>query len=133
MIRARLAHTVIRHSRFESVRHVFGYRGYPGYSRLVDVDDLPMPPRLVRPFSGFAMGDRLGDPAAALRRNVDACLAEAGIALHGGRILTLGNAREHAKTLAVTCGWGLPCAMSAVNEAHRNDRPWTRRHYDAAA
>ncbi|WP_458689781.1 DUF1365 domain-containing protein [Nocardia tengchongensis] len=90
MTRARLVHTVIGHTRLEPVRHAFTYRSY---SWLVDLDDLPVLPWLLRPFAGFEARDHLGDPATTMRGNVESYLAAAGIDLGGGRILMLANAR----------------------------------------
>ncbi|MVU77577.1 DUF1365 family protein [Nocardia sp. ET3-3] len=90
MTRARLVHTVIRHTRLEPVRHAFRYRSY---SWLVDLDELPAPPWWLRPFADFRTRDHLGDPHATLRGNVEAYLADHDIDLRGGKILMLGNAR----------------------------------------
>lgn len=90
MTRARLVHTVIRHTRREPVRHAFRYRSY---SWLVDLDELPALPWWLSRFADFRTRDRLGDPDATLRRNVEAYLAEHDIHLRGGQILMLGNAR----------------------------------------
>ncbi|MEC3953754.1 DUF1365 domain-containing protein [Nocardia sp. CDC153] len=90
MTRARLVHTVIRHTRLEPVHHAFRYRSY---SWLVDLDELPALPWWLRRFADFRTRDRLGDPHATLRHNVEGYLAEHGIDLSGGQILMLGNAR----------------------------------------
>lgn len=90
MTRARLVRTVIRHSRREPVRHLFTYRSY---SWLVDLDEMPTPGWLLRPFAGFAARDHLGDPSASVRANVVDYLAGQGIDLRGGQILMLANAR----------------------------------------
>lgn len=90
MTRARLVRTVIGHTRREPMRHSFTYRSY---SWLVDLDDLPVLPRPLRPFAGFEVRDHLGDPRATVRRNIETDLAENGIDLGGGRILMLTNAR----------------------------------------
>ncbi|WP_054814944.1 DUF1365 domain-containing protein [Nocardia arizonensis] len=87
---ARIVRTRIRHVRIAPLRHEFRYRSY---SWLVDLDDMPAPPRWLRPFADFRAADHLGDPAATLRRNVEDYLAEHDIDLRGGRVLMLTNAR----------------------------------------
>ena len=54
---------------------------------LVDVDDLPVLPRPLRPFTRFESRDHLGDPAVSLAENARAALAENG--LRADRILLL--------------------------------------------
>ncbi|MGW4122464.1 DUF1365 domain-containing protein [Nocardia sp. NPDC004711] len=90
MTRPRLVRTVIRHDRREPIRHGFAYRSY---SWLVDLDEVPVPPRPLRALMGFHARDHLGDPAATLRDNVIGYLAEQGIDCRGGQILMLANAR----------------------------------------
>ncbi len=78
--------TQVSHLRKIPIRNAFRYR-----SRwwLVDVDDLPQLPALLRPFVRFEARDHLGDPAATLRQNVDAHLATEGIDLEGGQVRML--------------------------------------------
>lgn len=90
MTTAGIVRTRIRHVRTTPIQHRFGYRSY---SWLVDVDDLPTLPGLLRPFARFLARDHLGDPRASIRENLDNYLAEAGVDLGGGRILMLANAR----------------------------------------
>ncbi|MGW4531940.1 DUF1365 domain-containing protein [Nocardia sp. NPDC004340] len=90
MTRARLARTVIHHTRLEPVRHAFTYRSY---SWLVDLDELPELAWPWRWFASFRARDHLGAPDATLRANVIDYLAAAGIELGDGRILMLANAR----------------------------------------
>lgn len=68
------------------LRNEFRYR-----SRwwLVDVDSLPVVPRLLRRFVSFEAGDHVGDPGRSLRENVERHLADEGIDLGGGRISLL--------------------------------------------
>lgn len=82
--------TVIMHRRHVPLRHGFRYRSY---SWLVDLDDLPRPPRWLRPLAGFRAADHLGRPDLTLRQNLDAYLAGHDVHLRGGRILMLANAR----------------------------------------
>jgi cyclopropane fatty-acyl-phospholipid synthase-like methyltransferase/DUF1365 family protein len=77
----------ISHVRAEPVRHDVRHRSYLWF---VDLDDLPDHGVLAR----FEARDHLGDPAASLRANIDAFLAEHGIDLRGGRITMLANARS---------------------------------------
>ncbi|MEU7764292.1 DUF1365 domain-containing protein [Nocardia sp. NPDC049190] len=87
---AQIVRTRIRHVRLAPVRHEFRYRSY-GW--LVDLDDLPRLPHLLRPLAGFRAADHLGDPRNTLRENVDDFLATHGIDLRGGTVRMLTNAR----------------------------------------
>ncbi len=83
--------TTITHVRRAPVQHRFQYRGYSWY---VDVDDLPKPPRWLRPFAHFDAGDHLtGTSDDTLRRRVESFLTEQGMPLPGGRITALLQAR----------------------------------------
>lgn len=80
------------------VRHVRQGAGandftYGTYQWLVDLDDLPRLPRMLRPLAAFRAADHLGDPDLSLRENVDRYLRGQGVDLRGGRILMLANAR----------------------------------------
>jgi uncharacterized protein len=79
----------ITHVRAHPIRRSFRYRSYLW---LVDLDELPRVPLLLRPFARFRAGDHLGDPACSIRANVDAYLARQGISLAGGRVVMLGHA-----------------------------------------
>ena len=87
---AALYDTQIAHVRHTPVRNAFSYRSY---SWLVDIDDLPRPPRPLRALAQFRAEDHLGEPGRTLRQNVDALLWTHDIDLRGGRILMLANAR----------------------------------------
>jgi uncharacterized protein len=83
--------TTITHSRQAPVRHSFEYRSYSWY---VDVDALPSLPWWLRPFARFDAGDHLaGRPGDSLRDRVDTFLADKEVALPGGRITALVQAR----------------------------------------
>ncbi len=82
--------TRIAHVRHTPLRNAFSYRSY---AWLVDLDDLPRPPRSLRALAQFRAEDHLGEPDRTLRQNVDALLALHGVDLSGGRILMLANAR----------------------------------------
>jgi DUF1365 family protein len=62
---------------------------------LVDLDDVPTPPRrLGRLAPQFATRDHFGDPDASIRANVERYLAAGEVELVGGRILMLTNPRS---------------------------------------
>ncbi len=79
----------ITHVRTEPARRSFSYGSYLW---LVDPDDLPPVPRLLRPLAGFRARDHLGAPGGTIRDNVDAYLARHGVDLAGGRVLMLASA-----------------------------------------
>src|SRR5689334_19811977 len=78
-----LYRTQITHLRRAPVHHYFEHRGYCWY---VDIDELPEPPRWLRPLATFESGD-------SIRQRIEASLATHGIDLHGGRITALLQAR----------------------------------------
>ncbi|MGN6782276.1 MAG: FAD-dependent oxidoreductase [Marmoricola sp.] len=75
--------TTIRHNRTAPLRSAFSYRST---SWLVDLDDLPG--------NGFQARDHVGDPDRSIRQNIEAVLAEHGIAWQGGRIRMLTQPRS---------------------------------------
>jgi DUF1365 family protein len=81
---------VVRHDRFERLRRSFSHHVYLW---LVDLDDLPLLPRPLRPFTRFQARDHLGDPRRSIRENVGTYLSNRGLDLSGGRVLMLANAR----------------------------------------
>lgn len=80
--------SVVRHTRSSTVKRGFGYRGYYW---LVDVDQLPKLPRMLRPFARFEAADHLGDPAGTLAGNIRKLLADNHI--HADRIVLLTSPR----------------------------------------
>jgi len=64
---------------------------YSTCSWLVDVDDLPVLPRLLRPLARFLPSDHLGDPSATIAVNARSALAEQG--LDAAKILLLTSPR----------------------------------------
>jgi uncharacterized protein len=80
----------LTHSRLQGVPHTFRYTVYLW---LVDVDELPCPPRPLTLLLSFDPRDHLGVPGRPLRANLDDYLAANGIALDGGRILMLAQPR----------------------------------------
>ena len=87
---AAIYRTGIRHVRRDPVENAFTYRSY---SWFVDLDDLPVLPRWLRPLAGFHAKDHLGDPTASIRDNVDRFLAANGEQHDGGKVTMLTNAR----------------------------------------
>jgi uncharacterized protein len=79
----------ITHVRTQPARRSFRYGSYLW---LVDLDDLPPVPGLLRPLAGFRARDHLGGPGGTIRGNVDAYLARHGVDLAGGRVLMLASA-----------------------------------------
>lgn len=91
MLTPALYRTRITHLRRAPVHHYFEHKGYSWY---VDIDELPQLPRWLRPFAGFDAADHFeGQPHDTLRQRVDAFLAERDIALPGGRVNALLQAR----------------------------------------
>jgi DUF1365 family protein len=81
---------VVTHVRTERMTRDFANKVYLW---LVDLDDLPVLPRWLRPFARFAAADHLGSPEHTIRQNLDAWLARQDVDLHGGQVLMLANAR----------------------------------------
>lgn len=81
----------LRHVRQGPVRNDFAYRTQLW---LLDLDNLPRLPRLLKPLATFRSADHSGDPTASLRENVDRYLSEQGVDLRGGRVLMLSAARS---------------------------------------
>ena len=95
MLKAALYRTRITHLRRAPVHHYFEHRGYSWY---VDLDDLPQPPRWLRPFARFDARDHFwasknGVSNDSLRQRIDEFLADRGIDLAGGRVTALMQAR----------------------------------------
>ncbi|MFD5826212.1 DUF1365 domain-containing protein [Lentzea sp. NPDC060358] len=81
---------LITHSRRELIDRSFHHRAYMW---LVDLDELPRLPWWVKPFAKFEARDHLGSPDRTIRENLEEWLAGHGIALGGGQVLMLANAR----------------------------------------
>ena len=69
---------------------VFRYRVHHW---LVDLDDLPSQPRLLRPLAGFHAADHLGSADRSIRENLVSWLARHDVDLGGGRVLMLTTPR----------------------------------------
>jgi DUF1365 family protein len=85
-----LCFTTVGHERTVPLQHAFSYR-QPMW--LVDVDQLPSVPRWARSLLRFDAADHFGDPDATIRANVDAFLAEHGVAAPA-RVVLLANPRS---------------------------------------
>lgn len=81
----------VTHRRAGPVAHAFRHRTYQW---LVDLDDVPVLPRPLRPLAEFASADHLGDPSLTIKANVEQYLAGNGVRLGpNSRIVMLANAR----------------------------------------
>ncbi|MFF4102818.1 DUF1365 domain-containing protein [Streptomyces sp. NPDC001903] len=80
----------VRHTRSAPVRYALGHRTYLW---LVDVDDLPDLPRILRPFARFDARDHFSGDAPGLRAGLDAYLTSQGVHSADGRALMLAHAR----------------------------------------
>lgn len=87
---AAIYRTSISHVRKTPLKNAFTYRSY---SWFVDVDRLPVLPRMLRPLADFRAADHLGDPGASIRSNVERFLRTRGIEPDGGAIRMLTSAR----------------------------------------
>ncbi|MFJ3913616.1 DUF1365 domain-containing protein [Streptomyces vinaceus] len=82
--------TEVRHTRSTPVTYAMRHRTYLW---LVDVDDLPDLPRLLRPFARFDPRDHFSGDASSLRAGLDAYLAAQGVLGADGRVVMLAHAR----------------------------------------
>jgi uncharacterized protein len=80
----------IRHVRTAPLANSFSYASYQW---LVDLDDMPRLPRVLRPLADFRPADHLGDSARTIRQNVGSFLSGNGVDLAGGRVVMLASAR----------------------------------------
>ncbi|CAM5646556.1 hypothetical protein STANM337S_06470 [Streptomyces tanashiensis] len=78
------------HTRVTPVRYGFRHRTY---FWLVDIDDLPDLPRLLRPLARFDPRDHFGGTAPTLRAGLDRFLTANGVPDADGPALMLGHAR----------------------------------------
>ncbi|WP_328306537.1 DUF1365 domain-containing protein [Streptomyces sp. NBC_00442] len=81
---------VVSHVRTAPLRHAFSHRTYMW---LVDLDELPILPRALRPLARFEARDHFAGTDTTLRAGLDRFLAARGVRLHGGRVLMLAQAR----------------------------------------
>ncbi|MFF0427945.1 DUF1365 domain-containing protein [Streptomyces sp. NPDC004520] len=80
----------IAHTRVTPLRHRLRHRTYMW---LVDLDDLPVLPRPLRPLARFDPADHFDGDAPTLRAGLDARLAAHGVHDADGRVLMLAHAR----------------------------------------
>ncbi|MEU8777093.1 DUF1365 domain-containing protein [Streptomyces sp. NPDC048606] len=80
----------MRHTRVTPFTYALGHRTYMW---LVDLDRLPVLPRLLRPLARFDPRDHFGGDAPTLRAGLDAYLASRGVHDADGRVLMLAHAR----------------------------------------
>jgi len=93
---ARIYHAIVGHRRNANAPGaVSRHFSYSSYCWLVDVDDLPVLPRWLRPFARFRPGDHLGDPGGDLASNARALLAEHDLTADRILLLTCPRVAGH--------------------------------------
>lgn len=117
-----LVEGTVGHTRRTPLRHRFTYRVYQW---LVDLDDLPRMPRLLRPFSTFRAADHIGDPDASIRANIETFCRAQGTDIAGHRVLMLANARVLGHTFdplsvfwAIAPDGSLTCIVAEVHNTY---------------
>lgn len=117
-----LVEGTVGHTRRTPLRHRFSYRVYQW---LVDVDDLPRMPRLLRPFSTFRAADHIGDPEATIRANIERFCHAQGVDVSGHRLVMLANARVLGHTFdplsvfwAIAPDGSLTCIVAEVHNTY---------------
>lgn len=112
----------VGHTRRTPLRHRFSYKVYQW---LVDVDDLPRMPWLLRPFSTFKASDHIGDPDDTIRANIERFCKAQGVDIGGHRILMLANARVLGHTFdplsvfwAIAPDESLTCIVAEVHNTY---------------
>jgi uncharacterized protein len=107
-----------------STGHRTAFR-HPAYVWLVDVDELPRLPRLLRPFARLRADDHLSGPQVTLRGRLDDLLAREGLSLDGGQALLLTNARVLGYVFNPLSVWwchgpdgALRCVVAEVHNTH---------------
>jgi DUF1365 family protein len=104
------------------LRHRFTQRVYQW---LVDVDELPRMPRLLRPFSTFSAADHIGDPDDTIHANIERFCRAQGVDIAGHRVLMLANARILGHTFdplsvfwAIAPDGSLTCIVAEVHNTY---------------
>lgn len=117
-----LVEGTVAHTRRAPLRHRFSNHVYQW---LVDVDDLPRMPRLLRPFSSFRASDHIGDPTATIHANIERFCAAQGVDIAGHRVLMLANARVLGHTFdplsvfwAIAPDGALTCIVAEVHNTY---------------
>jgi len=117
-----LVEGTVGHTRRTPLRHRFTNRVYQW---LVDVDELPRMPRLLRPFSTFSAADHIGDPDDTIRNNIERFCKAQGVDISGHRVLMLANARVLGHTFdplsvfwAIAPDESLTCIVAEVHNTY---------------
>jgi DUF1365 family protein len=117
-----LVEGTVGHTRRTPLRHRFTNRVYQW---LVDVDELPRMPRLLRPFSTFNAADHIGDPDGTLHDNIERFCKAQGVDISGHRVLMLANARVLGRTFdplsvfwAIAPDESLTCIVAEVHNTY---------------
>jgi DUF1365 family protein len=112
----------VGHTRRTPMRRHFSNKVYQW---LVDVDDLPRMPRLLRPFSTFRASDHIGDPQASIHANIERFCGAQGVDITGHRVLMLANARVLGHTFdplsvfwAIAPDGSLTCIVAEVHNTY---------------
>ena len=117
-----LVEGTVGHTRRTPLRHRYTNRVYQW---LVDVDELPRMPRLLRPFSTFSTADHIGDPDDTIRNNIERFCKAQGVDISGHRVLMLANARVLGHTFdplsvfwAIAPDESLTCIVAEVHNTY---------------
>lgn len=117
-----LVEGTVGHTRRTPLRHRFTNRVYQW---LVDVDELPRMPRLLRPFSSFDAADHIGDPDDTIHHNIEHFCKAQGVDISGHRVLMLANARVLGHTFdplsvfwAIAPDESLTCIVAEVHNTY---------------
>lgn len=117
-----LVEGTVGHTRRTPLRHRFTNRVYQW---LVDVDELPDLPRLLRPFSTFSAADHIGDPQDTIHANIERFCKAQGVDIGGHRVLMLANARVLGHTFdplsvfwAIAPDGSLTCIIAEVHNTY---------------
>ncbi|MBC7632884.1 DUF1365 domain-containing protein [Aeromicrobium sp.] len=117
-----LVEGTVAHTRRTPLKHRFTNRVYQW---LVDVDNLPTMPRLLRPFSTFSAADHIGDPTDTIHANIERFCNAQGVDISGHRLLMLANARVLGHTFdplsvfwAIAPDESLTCIVAEVHNTY---------------
>ncbi|MFE9399986.1 DUF1365 domain-containing protein [Streptomyces flavidovirens] len=113
---------VVSHARTAPLRHSFRHRTYMW---LVDLDRMPVLPRVLRPLARFDARDHFGGTAPSIRAGLDVYLAANGVNLDGGQVLMLAHARVFGYVFnPITLYWchdragSLSCVVAEVHNTY---------------
>jgi len=117
-----LVEGTVGHTRRTPLHHRFTNRVYQW---LVDVDELPRMPRVLRPFSTFSAADHIGDPHDTIRGNIERFCKTHDADISGHRVLMLANARVLGHTFdplsvfwAIAPDGALTCIVAEVHNTY---------------